>query len=90
MNNLTSYIQITDMSPHTGTYRLQIYDKTRKKYQTFTKKDATAIIYQPEWKYHSHCPLVRKPLHRNCQKATAAAAATLSESTPWDIGIRTT
>lgn len=48
MNNLTSYIQITDMSPHTGTYRLQIYDKTRKKYQTFTQKDATAIIYQPE------------------------------------------
>ena len=27
---------------------------------------------------------------RSCQKATAAAAATLSESTPYDIGIRTT
>lgn len=30
------------------------------------------------------------PAARNCQKATAAAAATLSESTPCDMGIRTT
>lgn len=27
---------------------------------------------------------------RSCQKATADAAATLSESTPWAIGIRIT
>lgn len=29
-------------------------------------------------------------LARSCQKATAEAAATLSESTPCDIGMRTT
>ena len=27
---------------------------------------------------------------RNCQKATAEAAATFRESTPWDMGMRTT
>lgn len=26
---------------------------------------------------------------RSCQKATALAAATLRESTPWDMGMRT-
>ena len=29
------------------------------------------------------------PLFPNCQKATALAAATFRESTPWDMGIRT-
>ena len=28
-------------------------------------------------------------LHRSCQKATALAAATFSESTPWYMGMRT-
>jgi len=34
-------------------------------------------------------PLFLIYLLPNCQKATALAAATFSESTPWDMGMRT-
>ncbi len=42
----------------------------------------------PEWSDGSGCGYLRRRLP-SCQKATALAAATFKESTPWDMGIRT-